>query len=116
MGCQLSHRPCLASSPDILDVVPSPMTCDRSSRTSAPASLTDKGHERHIGTVVMRRIRLVLTVSFSLLVVYSAQLRGQVVIDLPLNEPEVFSIFPLGGLRGTVFEAELRGRFLDDAY
>ena len=92
------------------------MTCERSSRTSAPASLTDKGLERHIGTVVMRRIRLVLTVSFSLLVVYSAQLRGQVVIDLPLNEPEVFSIFPLGGLRGTVFEAELRGRFLDDAY
>ena len=36
--------------------------------------------------------------------------------DPPPKEPEIVSIFPLGGGQGTRFEAELRGRTLQGAY
>ena len=61
---------------------------------------------------------LVRSPKFSVLVL----LVSQSLVQLPVlgeqlrSEPQVYSVFPLGGQRGTSFETELRGACLENAY
>ena len=57
-----------------------------------------------------RRVQLILCVSF---VACSATLSAAAPSTV---EPELISVFPLGGQRGTTFEVEVRGRALEGAY
>lgn len=53
---------------------------------------------------------------FLLLSVLGISLGAQDKVDEPPVEPEVISIFPLGGQQGEILEVEIRGRTLEEAY
>ena len=55
-------------------------------------------------------------VFFLFLLLPFVQLRAQDEVDKTPADPELISLFPLGGQQGTILEVEIRGKSLDGAY
>ena len=64
----------------------------------------------------MPKTRFSPLVFFLLLLLPSVRLGAQDGVDKPPADPELISLFPLGGQQGTILEVEIRGKSLDGAY
>src|SRR5439155_17175706 len=84
-------------------------------RPSAPQDLGLRGNVSTLETRCVAIHRLVNILALSTILVFNAW-GEQGSTNKVLSEPELTSIFPMGGERSKTIEAEVRGKSLDGAY